>query len=501
MYNKKLRRNLIVVLTSVAAMLLSSCVVRNGYIEMIDDTTVVTYPHTEASSEALPEVSTQSAVSDTSYVPTMEPSSDDASVTSSVESTTYPERDEFPVYPKINDIEAFKGEFKAGKKFTRDMVKVVALGSNGYNKTFEGKWWDWFGEGITSDGKYLVLHEGLNEVTIVIYYNVLVDPEHDRVTTKKLQTERVFEIFVPYENESTAEEESSTVDTETSEAVAVEPTQEATTAEAETTKAAEKPSQPATYGPTEHTTPEPTEPTTQELTTPEPTTPEPTTPEPTTPEPTTTAHEHSWVATNVKVKDAWDEVIVDEPEHSEIWVAFYATVDVTTERVIPQNGFALIPDGQSTVYYTVDELKALEDGGLVKYETVVIKAGEPIYKVKVDALPSGNSLSKYVYPDRYLRTAKTEAHDICWGCGLDFDAAGYTWEQVREHQGMHMDAGENAGFGTGTAIVGYNVSKLSFSYSASDCQVTTIPAVTHTVHHDAEYKTVYICSGCGEEKK
>ena len=96
MYNRKFRY-LAAVSASVAAMLLSSCIVRDGRIEMIDDTSVVTYPHTEASSEALPEVSTQSAVSDTSDVPTMEASSDDASVTSSVES--YPERDEFPVYP------------------------------------------------------------------------------------------------------------------------------------------------------------------------------------------------------------------------------------------------------------------------------------------------------------------------------------------------------------------------------------------------------------------
>ena len=500
MYNRKFRY-LAAVSASVTSLLLSSCIVRDGRIEMIDDTSVVTYPHSEASSEALPEVSTQSATSDTSDVPTMEASSDDASVTSSVESTTYPERDEFPVYPKISDIEAFKGEFKAGKKFTRDMVKVMAFGSDGYNKTFEGKWWDWFGEGITSDGKYLVLHEGLNEVTIVIYYNVLVDPEHDRVTTKKLQTERTFEIFVPYENESTAEEETSTVDIETSEAVAVEPTQEATTAEAETTKAAEKPSQPQALGPTQPTTPEattpkPTEPTapeatTPEPTTPEPTTPEPTTPEPTTPEPTTTAHEHSWVATNVKVKDAWDEVIVDTPEKQEIWVTLYCNTDGSYEE-------ATVPGGTlAEGYYTVDELNALG----INWTRVYFKDGDISDHAQVQSIPTGMSYSEYVYPDRYLRTAKTEAHSVCWGCRFDFTAAGYTPEQVGEHQDIHMDAGEDAGFGTASVIVGYNVSKLSFSYSASDCEVTTIPAVTHSVHHDAEYKTVYICSGCGEEKK
>ena len=498
MYNRKFRY-LAAVSASVAAMLLSSCIVRDGRIEMIDDTSVVTYPHSEASSEALPEVSTQSATSDTSDVPTMEASSDDASVTSSVES--YPERDEFPVYPKINDIEAFKGEFKAGKKFTRDMVKVVALGSNGYNKTFEGKWWDWFGEGITSDGKYLVLHEGLNEVTIVIYYNVLVDHEHDRVTTKKLQTERTFEIFVPYENESTAEEETSTVDTETSEAVAVEPTQEATTAEAETTKAAEKPSQPQALGPTQPTTPEattpkPTEPTapeatTPEPTTPEPTTPEPTTPEPTTPEPTTTAHEHSWVATNVKVKDAWDEVIVDTPEKQEIWVTLYCNTDGSYEE-------ATVPGGTlAEGYYTVDELNALG----INWTRVYFKDGDISDHAQVQSIPAGMSYSEYVYPDRYIRSAKSEDHVLCNECGFDFTAAGYTYAQLSAHEDQHLDAGEGGGYHNTLAVVGYNVSKLSFSYSASDCQVTTIPAVTHTVHHDAEYKTVYICSGCGEEKK
>ena len=146
------------------------------------------------------------------------------------------------------------------------------------------------------------------------------------------------------------------------------------------------------------------------------------------------------------------------------------------------------------------QMAQMEASGLT-WETITRSYGEVTHHVQVSELPAGTGRQQYVYPDRYLRTAKTEAHDICWGCRFDFTAAGYTNEQISEHGHQHLLAGENAGWGTGTAIVGYNVSKLSFSYSASDCEVTTIPAVTHTVHHDAEYKTVYICSGCGEEKK
>lgn len=156
-------------------------------------------------------------------------------------------------------------------------------------------------------------------------------------------------------------------------------------------------------------------------------------------EPTTekTGCSHNWVTEQKKVKDAWDETIVDEPEKTQK----VKVKDAYDEKVLVKDAY--------------DE--QVLDG----YRDIQNDTGEDVTNVN---------------PYEWCK-----AHD-CAQCFLGDGPCVYNCTSTPIYKTVHHDA------------------KYKTVHHDSQYETQTTPAKTHTVHHNAEYKTIQRCSKCGATK-
>ena len=153
---------------------------------------------------------------------------------------------------------------------------------------------------------------------------------------------------------------------------------------------------------------------------------------------------HNWVSTQVLVKEAWTETVVDVPEKTEKVLVREAWDETVTERVLVR--------------------EAYDEEVFVGYRDIQNVTGEDVTNCSIEWCESHN-------------------------CDIHFFGGGpcvsdCTSEPV--YKTVHHDAE----YKTVTKTVHHD----------AEYKTVTTPAQTHTVNHPAEYKTVKKCSECGAQK-
>lgn len=153
---------------------------------------------------------------------------------------------------------------------------------------------------------------------------------------------------------------------------------------------------------------------------------------------------HNWVSTQVLVKDAWTETVVDVPEKTEKVLVKDAWDETVTERVLVR--------------------EAYDEEVFVGYRSIQNETGEDVTDYGVEWCDSHNC----------------RIH--CFGDGPCVSDC--TVKPI--YKTVHHDAE----YKTVTNTVHHD----------AEYKTVTTPAQTHTVNHPAEYKTVKKCSECGAQK-
>ena len=153
---------------------------------------------------------------------------------------------------------------------------------------------------------------------------------------------------------------------------------------------------------------------------------------------------HNWVSTQVLVKEAWTETVVDVPEKTEKVLVREAWDETVTEKVLVKD--------------------AWDEEVFVGYRAIQNVTGEDVTDVGIEWCESHNCDNHFFGggPCRCDNTAKPV------------------------YKTVHHDAE-------------YKTVTKTIHHDAEYKTVTT-PAQTHTVNHPAEYRTVKKCSECGAQK-
>lgn len=154
---------------------------------------------------------------------------------------------------------------------------------------------------------------------------------------------------------------------------------------------------------------------------------------------------HNWVATQVLVKEAWTETVVDVPEKTEKVLVREAWDETVTEKVLVKESW--------------------DEEVFVGYRDIQNVTGEDLTDVN--------------------RIKWCESHN----CDNHFFGGGPCANDVTSEP-VYKTVHHDAEYKTVTKTVHHD----------AEYKTVTTPAQTHTVNHPAEYKTVKKCSECGAQK-
>lgn len=122
-----------------------------------------------------------------------------------------------------------------------------------------------------------------------------------------------------------------------------------------------------------------------------------------------------------------------------------ASAEAVTPKPAQENQSGSNQSGQSSQGSSQKAEEKKQDEPKQPKETEHVHSWQTVYKtVHHDAVYEDVWV---VDQEAWTEDAVWEGHSVCW-CGLDFVAAGFTNDDVANHQYAHMDAGENTQYGT-----------------------------------------------------